>query len=228
MAGLGSRFSKAGYTFPKPLVEVQGQPMISKVIESLNYQGRYIFLVQKSHYEKYNLEDLLSLVAPGCEIIQIDGVTEGAACTALKAKEIIDDSKPLIIANSDQYIKWNSLETISNFNDFDGGILTFKSIHPKHSFVKTNSDGFVIEVAEKKPISSDATVGIYHWKRGKDFVKYAEQMIEKDIRTNNEFYICPVYNEAIKAGLKIKTSPVDEMWGMGTPEELTNFLNNYN
>ena len=228
MAGLGSRFSEAGFTFPKPLIEVHGQPMISTVIESLNLQGRYIFLVQKSHYEKYHLDNLLNLIAPGSKIIQIDGITEGAACTALKAKELINNNKPLIIANSDQFIKWNSLETISDFNDYDGGILTFKSIHPKHSFVKLNSKGLVQEVAEKKPISSDATVGIYHWKRGEDFVKYAEKMIEKNIRTNNEFYICPVYNEAIEDGLKIKTSLVDEMWGMGTPEELTIFLNKFN
>lgn len=228
MAGLGSRFSEAGFTFPKPLIEVQGQPMISKVIESLNLQGRYIFLVQKSHYEKYHLDNLLNLIAPGCKIIQIDGITEGAACTALKARELINNNKPLVIANSDQFIKWNSLETISDFNDYDGGILTFKSIHPKHSFVKLDSMGFVKEVAEKKPISSDATVGIYHWKRGEDFVKYAETMIKKNIRTNNEFYICPVYNEAIKDGLKIKTSLVDEMWGMGTPEELSIFLNQIN
>ena len=228
MAGMGSRFAQAGYTFPKPLIEVKGKPMISKVVESLNLQGKYIFLVQKSHYEKFGLFDLLNLISPGCEIIQIDGVTEGAACTALLAKDFINNDENLIIANSDQYIKWNSLETISSFNDYDGGILTFKSIHPKHSFVKINSEGFVTEVAEKKPISSDATVGIYHWKKGRDFVKYAEKMIDKNIRTNNEFYICPTYNEAILEGLKIKTSLVDEMWGMGTPEELTNFLNNSN
>ena len=228
MAGMGSRFAQAGYTFPKPLIEVRGKPMISKVVESLNLQGKYIFLVQKSHYEKFGLFDLLNLISPGCEIIQIDGVTEGAACTALLAKDFINNDENLIIANSDQYIKWNSLETISSFNHYDGGILTFKSIHPKHSFVKINSEGFVTEVAEKKPISSDATVGIYHWKKGRDFVKYAEKMIDKNIRTNNEFYICPTYNEAILEGLKIKTSLVDEMWGMGTPEELTNFLNNSN
>jgi len=224
MAGAGSRFEKAGFSFPKPLIEVKGDPMIAQVVRNLNLQGKYIFLVQKAHYEKYDLQGMLSMIAPGCEIVQIDGVTEGAACTVLKAKEFIDNSEPLIISNSDQWIKWNSFETISSFNDADGGILTFKSVHPKHSFAKVGGDGFVTEVAEKNPISSDATVGIYHWKRGSDWVKYAEQMIEKNIRTNNEFYVCPVYNEAIQAGLKIKSSLVDEMWGMGTPEELNNFL----
>jgi len=224
MAGAGSRFEKAGYSFPKPLIEVKGQPMIAKVVENLDLQGTYIFLVQKAHYQQYNLESLLKMIAPGCKIVQIDGVTEGAACTVLKAKEFIDNDEQLIIANSDQWIKWNSFETISSFNDADGGILTFKSVHPKHSFAKVDGHGYVTEVAEKNPISSDATVGIYHWKRGSDWVKYAEQMIEKNIRTNNEFYVCPVYNEAIQAGLKIKAGLVDEMWGMGTPEELNNFL----
>ena len=229
MAGAGSRFETAGYTFPKPLIEVQGEPMIAKVVKNLNLQGQYIFLVQKTHYEKYNLQGLLTLIAPNCKIVQIDGLTEGAACTVLKAKEYINNNEPLIIANSDQYIKWNSFETISSFNhkDADGGILSFTSVHPKHSFAKVDSNGYVTEVAEKNPISNNATVGIYHWKQGADFVRYAEQMISKNIRTNNEFYICPVYNEAIQDGKKIKINSVDEMWGMGTPEELSNFLTHY-
>jgi len=229
MAGAGSRFETAGYTFPKPLIEVRGEPMIAKVVKNINLQGQYIFLVQKTHYEKYNLQGLLTLIAPNCKIVQIDGLTEGAACTVLKAKEYINNNEPLIIANSDQYIKWNSFETISSFNhkDADGGILSFTSVHPKHSFAKVDSNGYVTEVAEKNPISNNATVGIYHWKQGSDFVRYAEQMISKNIRTNNEFYICPVYNEAIQDGKKIKISSVDEMWGMGTPEELNNFLNHY-
>lgn len=229
MAGLGSRFQTAGYTFPKPLIEVWGEPMISLVVKNLNLQGQYIFLVQKEHYKKYNLEKLLSMIAPGCKIIQIDGITEGAACTVLKSKEFIDNDQPLLIANSDQFIKWNSFETISRFNnkDSDGGILSFTSIHPKHSFARIGDNDLVLEVAEKNPISNNATVGIYHWKYGSHFVKYAEQMIKKNIRTNNEFYICPVYNEAIKDGKKIRISSVDEMWGMGTPEELNNFLTHY-
>lgn len=197
MAGAGSRFESAGYTFPKPLIDVEGQPMIHKVVNNLNIQGRYIFLVQKAHYEKYSLDTLLNLIAPGCEIIQLEGLTEGAACTVLTARDLIDSDEPLIIANADQYIEWNAFETISEFSNdgIDGGILTFNSVHPKHSFAKTDGQGFVTEVAEKKPISTNATVGIYHWKKGSDFVKYADQMIKKNIRTNNEFYVCPVYNK---------------------------------
>ena len=229
MAGAGSRFESAGYTFPKPLIEVEGQPMIHKVVNNLNIQGRYIFLVQKTHYEKYNLENLLNMISPGCEIIQLEGLTQGAACTVLTSRELIDNDEPLIIANSDQYIDWNAFETISEFSNegIDGGILTFNSVHPKHSFAKVDGQGYVTEVAEKKPISTNATVGVYFWKKGSDFVYYADQMIQKNIRTNNEFYVCPVYNEAIQDGKKIITSMVDKMWGMGTPEELDNFLQNY-
>ena len=229
MAGAGSRFDEAGYTFPKPLIDVNGKPMIQVVIENLNLQGKYIFIVQKKHYEKYDLNRLLNLIAPECKIITIDQLTEGAACTVLLAKEHINTKEPLLISNADQFIEWNSLDTISMFNEqsIDGGILTFKSVHPRHSFAKVDGNGYVKEVAEKKPISNDATVGIYHWKSGSEFVRYAEQMIKKNIRTNNEFYVCPVYNEAIADGKKIKISQVDKMWSMGTPEELNNFLNNY-
>lgn len=229
MAGAGSRFEKAGYSFPKPLIEVNGQPMIVKVLESLNLIGKFIFLVQKDHYEKFKLNSLLNFICPGCEIVQIDGLTQGAACTVLKAKNLINNDEPLIISNSDQWIKWNSLKTLNEFNqpNCDGGILTFNSVHPKHSFAKVDVQGWVTEVAEKNPISNNATVGVYYWKKNKDFFHYAQQMIKKNIRTNNEFYVCPVYNEAINDGKRFKASLVDEMWGLGTPEELNNFLTNY-
>lgn len=229
MAGAGSRFSQAGYTFPKPLIEVRGKPMIQVVVENLNIEANYIFLVQKSHYEMYNLKYLLNLIAPNCKIVQVDGLTEGAACTALLAKEFIDNDQPLVMANSDQFIEWDSNNVMYSFSadEIDGGILSFKATHPKWSYAKLDEDGFVSEVAEKKPISDNATVGVYYWKRGSDFVKYAEQMIAKDIRTNNEFYVAPVFNEAIGDGKKIRIKEITNMWGIGTPEDLNYFLENY-
>ena len=229
MAGLGSRFAAAGYTFPKPLIEVKGKTMIQTVVDNLNMEANYIFIVQKEHYEKYNLKYMLNLIAPGCKIVQVDGLTEGAACTTLLAKEFIDNDKPLVIANSDQFVEWNSNEVMYAFNadQIDGGILTFKATHPKWSYVKLSDDGFVSEVAEKKVISDNATVGIYYWKRGSDYVKYANKMIEANDRTNNEFYVCPVFNYAIKDNKKIRIKEISRMWGIGTPEDLNNFLNNY-
>jgi len=225
MAGAGSRFQRAGYTFPKPLIEVRGKPMIQLVVENLNIDARHIFVVQKSHYEQYNLKHLLNLISPGCEIVQVDGMTEGAACTTLLAKEFINNDEPLVFANSDQFLDWDSNEFMYSMeaDKIDGGMLTFKATHPKWSFAKLDDDGYVSEVAEKKPISDVATAGIYYWKHGKDYVKYAEQMIENDVRFNNEFYVCPVFNEAINDGKKIKTFHFDGMWGIGTPEDLDYF-----
>ena len=227
MAGAGTRFQKAGYTFPKPLIEVNGKPMIQLVVENLNIEGRHIFVVQKEHYEKYNLRHLLGLISPGCEIVQVESVTEGAACTTLLAKEYINSDKPLLIANSDQYVEWNSNEFMYSMigDTVDAGILTFTATHPKWSFAKLDDSGFVCEVAEKKPISNIATAGIYYWKHGSDYVKYAEQMIDKNVRVNNEFYVCPVFNEAIADSKRVKRHQVEKMWGLGTPEDLDAFLN---
>ncbi len=228
MAGAGSRFEQAGYTFPKPMIDVNGKPMIQVVVDSLNIDAKYIYVVQKEHYEKYNLNHFLRLITPNCEIVQIDKMTEGAACTTLLAKKYIDNDEPLLIANSDQYIEWDSNEFMYSMvaDDIDGGILTFTASHPKWSFAKLNKEGFVEKVAEKEPISNIATVGIYFYSKGSDYIKYTEQMIERDIRTNNEFYVCPVFNEAIQDGKKIKIYHIDkeQMWGMGTPEDLKRFI----
>ena len=228
MAGAGSRFEKAGYTFPKPLIEVRGKPMIQVVIENLNIDAEHVFIVQKEHYEKYNLKNLLNIISPNCKIVQTEGITEGAACTTLLAKEYFNDDKSLIIANSDQFIEWDSNEFMYSMiaDDIDAGILTFNSTHPKWSYAKVNDDGFVCEVAEKNPISNIATVGVYYWKKGSDYVKYAEQMIEKNIRVNNEFYVCPVFNQAIEDNKKIKVFNIEKMWGLGTPEDLDYYLKN--
>lgn len=229
MAGAGSRFEKAGYTFPKPLIDVRGKPMIQWVIDNINVEAKYIFIVQKSHFEKYNLKETINNFCPNNEIVQVDGITEGAACTTLLAKQFINNDEPLIIANSDQFVEWNSDEFIysCSASDLDANILTFNSTHPKWSYVKLNELGYVTEVAEKKPISDIATVGIYYWRKGSDYVKYAEQMIVKNIRVNNEFYVCPVFNEAILDGKKIRTFNIEKMWGLGTPEDLEYFLKNY-
>jgi HAD superfamily hydrolase (TIGR01509 family) len=229
MAGEGSRFAKVGYTFPKPLIDINGKPMIQVVVENLNIDARYIFIVKKEHYNKYNLKQVLNLIAPGCEIVILDFPTDGAAITTLAAEKLIDNDNPLLIANSDQYLEWDS----SNFmyaatsSKCDGYIPVFEATHPKWSFVKLNEKGLVIKVAEKSPISNLATAGLYYWKRGSDYVKYTYKMTDKDIKTNGEFYIAPVYNEAIAEHQKIGAYHFDKMWGLGTPEDLQYFLQNF-
>ena len=229
MAGAGSRFAQAGYTFPKPLIEVNNKPMIQVVVDNLNIEANYIFIVQQEHYDRYNLKQFLNLIAPNCKIVCVNGMTEGAACTTLLAKQLIDNDQPLLIANSDQFVEWNSNECLYAFtaDGVDAGIVTFTATHPKWSFVKLDDKGFVNQVAEKNPISDIATVGLYFWRHGSDYVKYAEQMIAKNIRTNNEFYVCPVFNEAILDNKKIRIKMIERMWGLGTPEDLKNFLENY-
>jgi NDP-sugar pyrophosphorylase family protein len=164
MAGAGSRFAQAGYTFPKPLIEVKGKPMIQVIVENLRPKNRtdyrFVFIVQKAHYDKYSLSYLLELIAPGCKIVIIDSLTKGAACTVLLASEHIDNNGELLIANSDQYII-EGIEDYMDFssgNPFDGTIMSFRATHPKWSFAKLDENGNVEEVAEKKPISDTATV----------------------------------------------------------------------
>jgi NDP-sugar pyrophosphorylase family protein len=226
MAGLGSRFDKAGYSFPKPLIEVRGKPMIQVVIENLGMAGvaNHIFLVAKAHIEKYHIDEMLNLLVHNCTIVVVDELTEGAACTTLLAKKYIDNDENLLVVNSDQLVEWDSQEFYKEAFEYDGCIATFKATHPKWSFAKTDAWGFVDKVAEKRPISDNATVGIYAWKRGSDYVKSAEQMVNKNIRTNGEFYVCPVYNEGIANGLVFTTHEVDAMWGLGTPEDLNTYL----
>ena len=229
MAGEGSRFTKEGYTFPKPLIDVNGKPMIQTVVENLDFDADYIFLVRQEHLDKYKgLKGTLERITNGkCTIVPVDGLTEGAACTALLAKEFIDTDDDLLIANSDQFIQYESenFKMLKNMVDVDAIVFTFNAVHPKWSFVRVNSRGIAVEVAEKNPISNIATCGIYWYRRGSDFVKYAEQMIEKDIRVNNEFYIAPIYNELMEDGKVLIPFYVHSMHGLGTPEDLREFLN---
>ena len=231
MAGEGSRFAKEGYTFPKPLIDVNGKPMIQTVVENLDYDAEYIFLVRKEHLETYaGLQSTLERITNGkLKIVEVDQLTEGAACTALLAREYIDNEDDLLIANSDQFIEYSpeNFKTLKEMTDADAIVYTFEAVHPKWSFVKTNSRGVITEGAEKNPISNIATCGIYWYRRGSDFVKYADQMIEKNIRVNNEFYIAPVYNELIGDGNKLIPFYVHSMWGIGTPEDLKYYLENY-
>jgi NDP-sugar pyrophosphorylase family protein len=228
MAGEGSRFAKEGYTFPKPLIDVNGKPMIQVVVENLDFDATYIFLVRKEHLEKYNgLKTTLDRITNGkFQIVEVDRLTEGAACTTLLAKDLINDDEELLIANSDQVIRYSSenFKLMKSLTPADGIIFTFNALHPKWSFVKVNSRGIITELQEKNPISNIATCGIYWYKKGSDYVKYTEQMINKNIRVNNEFYVAPVYNEYIADGKTLIPFYVDEMYGIGTPEDLNTYL----
>jgi dTDP-glucose pyrophosphorylase len=227
MAGAGSRFEDAGYTFPKPLIDVAGKPMIQVVIETLPECDEYIFLCRAEHIEKYNLVEMLESITPGRVVVYpVSDLTEGAACTALLAREFIDNDEPLLIANSDQYVEYDkrNFETLVDHTDVYGVIFTFNACHPKWSFAKLERYEGVIEVAEKRPISNVATCGLYYFSKGRYFVSAADEMIRQDIRTNGEFYIAPVYNQLVRNDCQVLPFFVDKMHGLGTPEDLEAFL----
>lgn len=233
MAGLGSRFAKAGYTKPKPFIDVLGKPMIVRVLENLAYkQAKFILIAQNEHLERE--KELVENIKKdfNAEFIGINSLTEGTACTILYARKLISNDIPLLVANSDQIVDIDIADFIDDCfkRKLDGSILTFidKEKNPKWSFAKLEND-LVVEVKEKEAISSFATVGIYLFSKGKFFVDAAIDMIVRNDRVNNEFYTCPTYNYMIKEGLKIGIYDIkaSQMHGIGTPEDLQTFVMQY-
>jgi dTDP-glucose pyrophosphorylase len=213
MAGNGQRFIDAGYTEPKPFIDVLGKPMIQRVIESLGgtSAGQYIFVVKKEH----DLASRLLKLVPHAQIVEVKERTEGAACTALKAKKWINNTVPLLIANCDQIVS-----TIKRYEDDFAWIATFQADDPKWSYAIADWYGRVYGVVEKQVVGTHATCGIYYWRAGKQFVASAEQMIARNLRVNGEFYIAPVYNQFIEDGGEVWLRHVERMIGLGTPEDL--------
>jgi dTDP-glucose pyrophosphorylase len=232
MAGRGSRFAISGYNDPKPLISFGGKPMIQWVVENIRpeCEHRFIFICLAEHLDKYpRVEFTLRELCPNCLIITLAKVTEGAACTVLLAKHIINTKDPLMIANADQFVELDINRYIERMEDenADGIIMSFLSSHPKWSYCRMNIDGTVKEVVEKQVVSNQATVGIYNFRRGSDFVGAAENMIRHNLRVNNEFYVAPTYNQLINNGLKIVTCGTGTeyagMFGLGVPLDLEFF-----
>lgn len=235
MAGEGSRFANVGYVKPKPLIPIDGKTMIKWVIENLDtdiFDVHIIFVIRKAHEEKYNISADLKKQHRNVTILYTDVLTEGPACTCLLATKEINTNDPLLIANSDQFIEWDAKEFFSKMaskeKPVDGGIVTFFIPKAKNdikwSYAATNSEGYITDCQEKKVISEQATVGIYYFSKGNEFVKYAEEMIKKNIRVNNEFYVCPVYNQGIAQGQKYVCYDCTKMWGLGVPDDVKTFL----
>jgi NDP-sugar pyrophosphorylase family protein len=233
LAGRGTPFKEAGYAFPKPVIDIDGKTMIEVVAKNLspNDDHRFIFICQREHYEKFDLYNVFKRATNNkFEVIQLNGTTEGAACTVLTAIQYINNDDELLIANADQYI----VGGIDNFikagrkAGVDGLLMTFEASHPKWSYARVDKDNMVLETAEKKVISNHATVGLYYFKKGSDFVTSAQEMIHKNIRYNNEFYVCPSYNELLllKKRVYIYEIPPKEMHSLATPEDLVIFTQN--
>lgn len=226
MAGSGHSFEIAGYSFPKPLIEINGKTMVQLVVENLNIHSRHIFIVRKDHCDKYNLKQLLNIISPDCEIVVSNEPTWDAVDSVLLAEQFINNDSPLVIANCDQYIEWDANEFMYSMtsDNVDGGVATFNSTHPKWSFIELGEDGYVKNVVEKVPVSNIATCGIYYWSKGSKFVESARNMkLSGEGQVDSKWYVAPAYNQLIKNGGKIKIYPVQKMWGLGTPEEVRYF-----
>ena len=231
ITGAGTSFQTAGYTFPKPLIDINGKPMIQLVIENIRskFKHRFILICKKEHFDKYSLNQIFDNATKGnFSSIQLTSPTQGATCTVLTAVDFINNEDELIIANGDQIIDSDIDKFIvfARKSKADGVILTFTSQHPRWSYARVDKKGIVLETAEKKVISNHATSGIYYFKQGKLFVEAATSMISKDIRFNNDFYVCPVYNELILANKKVIIWEIkhSQMHGLGTPEDLNKYL----
>jgi len=229
MAGRGSRFTEQGYTDSKPFIDVNGKPMIQRVIENLNieFDSNYEFVIicLQEDFDKYDFRIFDDIIGhTEYKVICLEDVTEGAAQTLLEAKDIIDNDTPMLSFNTDQMIDYNP-KMFEIAKQFDGYIPCFWGDSKDWSYARTLDNGYVQEVAEKKVISNNATAGYYYWRKGSDYVKYAEQMIEENSRSNGEFYVAPVYNWAIQDGKKIGICIVDEIYELGTPEYLEEYLN---
>ncbi|MBB4008449.1 glycosyltransferase family 2 protein [Allorhizobium taibaishanense] len=231
MAGLGSRFAKVGYSKPKPFIDVKGKTMIERVMDNLRLDhARFVLIARQEHLDAE--PDVVDGLKERGDLVfsPIDFVTEGAACTVLTARHHFDPDAPLLIANCDQIVDFDCADYLYDAieRDLDGSILCFKDRDrdPKWSFAHVNDEGLVDEVKEKVPISDNATVGIYYFRRARDFIDAATDMIAHNDRSNNEFYVCPVYNYLIRQGGRIGVYHIapDAMHGIGTPPDLEAYL----
>lgn len=235
MAGHGSRFAQAGYPMPKPLIPIGARTMIELVVENLRPRQphRFIFVCQQAHLDHYPLREHLERAAPGCVVLPVQRVTMGAACTVLLARAWIDREAPLMIANCDQYVDVdiNNYLARMELDACDGLIMTMTARDPKWSFVRLDERRRIVEVVEKRVVSDEATVGIYNFRHGRDFVAAADSMIARDQRVNGEFYVAPAYNELLKRGLRLEFHNIGGeragMYGLGIPEDLEYFTRHH-
>jgi len=219
MAGNGSRFAEQGYTDPKPFIDVNGKPMIQRVVESINLpQHEYIFVCKKEHMEKYDMRAIFPDLK--FDIVELPYTLKGAALSVYLAERIIKQDEDVLIVNSDQLFTYNS-DSVESAREagVDGAIWCFYGTGSKWSYARLDTEGYVVEVAEKKQISQFATGGMYYWKSFHNFMKCVDRMIVKEDMTNGEYYVAPVYNH-MSLGQKVTIKLLGDIDQLGTPEEL--------
>lgn len=229
MAGPDERFKQYGFPFPKPVVEIDGKPLIERAFDCMRMtpEADFTFVVRKEDDQRFHLSDVLKLLDPDCAIIPVAGETAGAACTVMLAVEQINNDEELVITNGDQVLNFDLGAVIEGFRarDLDAGTVVFDSVHPRWSFVKTDANGQVIEAAEKRPISRNATAGIYYFRKGSDFIAAAKAMIHKGASVNGGFFVCPAFNELILQQKKIGIHQIDrdDYISLATPQAVEEY-----
>lgn len=228
MAGLGSRFPKDQFMLPKPLIDVNGLPMIVRAIESLGMPkyAQWHFIIRKDEFTDA-VKKIVRSVVKDPRFSEVDKTTEGPACSVLLFEQYIDNDDELITANCDQIMEWNSDLFFHNVRLYDGAVVTYYSDTDKNSYVKLDRLGRAVQFAEKEVISNISLNGIHYWKRGQDFVKSAKDMIAADDRApNGEFYIAPTYNYMIQQGKQVGIYhiPNEQHHAVGVPIDLERFL----
>lgn len=226
MAGLGTRFPKEKFSLPKPLIDVHGQPMIQRAVESLGIPGQYHFVIRRDNFSE-TIKEVISQFTRHPRFIEIDHVTEGPACSALLFRENIDNDDELVIANCDQIMEWDPKLFFHNVRLYDGAVVTYHSDTDKNSYVKLDKSGRAILFREKEVISNISLNGIHYWRCGRFFVQSADRMISADDRApNGEFYIAPSYNYMIadKLPVGIYHIPNEQHHAVGVPVDLERYL----
>jgi RpiB/LacA/LacB family sugar-phosphate isomerase len=225
MAGLGKRFRDKGYIIPKPLVVVDDKQIIDYSFLSIQPEeyDRIIFVVRSEHINNFSIHDILKKkFGERVEVVEIESLTQGSVCSCLAAKDLINVDQPLVIYTLDVYFSPTfSYKDVDE--SLDGCVLYFQANSPNYSYTELDENSLVKRTAEKEVISSNALVGIYAFRNGRDFVSYAEKMISQGVKTNGEFYLAPLYNLLVKDGKRIGAIPVRKMYVIGTPEELDFF-----
>jgi RpiB/LacA/LacB family sugar-phosphate isomerase len=226
IAGKAQRFIDQGYTMPKPLIMVKDKHVIDMAVGSIDITDcNLIFAVRLDHINNFSIDAILKQkFGEDIKIVVIDKVTDGSISTCLLAEDLINNDTPLIIYTPDVYFQ-DQFDPNSIDSELDGFILTFKANSPAHSYVSLDENNLALRTAEKEVISSNAAVGVYYYKTGKMFVEYAKETLDKNIRTNGEFYICPMYNLMIRDAKKVSIQTVKKMHVLGTPPELEFFVN---
>lgn len=225
MAGSGTRFPRERY-LPKPLIDVNGKPMVVRAIESIDIQAKWFFLIKQDEYTEI-IKSVIAKTVDDPVFISVTKTTEGPACSVLLFEEHINNNDELIIANCDQIMEWSSELFFHNVRLYDGAVVTYYSDTDKNSYAKINQKGLVTEMREKEVISNISLNGIHYWKKGSHFVESAKAMIAADDRApNGEFYIAPSYNYMIKEGLRVGIYhiPNEQHHAVGVPVDLERFL----